>query len=228
MAVAIDVTSQWVFSHANVASIATASFTPPAGSRLWAFSGWDITSTATVTITSSGTSGLTWHQLDASQGGQVLWWADIPGGGWTGTVTATPDNLPQFPGGALYAMVVTGGEAIPGGAHFTTGTSGMVSPVSQAITTTGTQSLLVSGVSNWVGGQFTNTGPNAANQTFLQDDYFASNYQHTVFRRNGLVNAGTYTMDVSSGTGANGFNIVEIRAGAAGPTSHPRWGRVAI
>lgn len=232
MAVAIDTAnSKWAFSHSTVAFLTSPTVTPPNGSQLWVFTGWD-TNGATIDISNSSTA-LTWNNVanpaNTNSGGDARVWYANPPNGWSGTVTCTPQSLPQFAGSGLYVMVVTGAETTAGGTVATA--NGITGPPSLAITTIGTGSLVIAHATNWTGAapQWTNTGANAANQTFLQDDFFSTFYQTTIWRRNGLVNAGTYTMDVGGTSGSGDFINVEIRDGAGGgPAARSNWGRVTI
>jgi trimeric autotransporter adhesin len=216
-------TAQFVFSHSTVSTISTASFTPPAGSRLWAMAFWD-SHDGIITITSS--PSLTWTQVVQPSGGAtggdvVVSYADVPSGGWTGTVTATVVPAPSFSGASLYVMPVTGGEATPGGA-VVTGTSGQVPSI--PITSTQNGSLLIAAAANWSAvTQWTLTGaPDAANESMLKDhtgtnadDYFSSQYEGFAWRWNSTPAAGSYTLDLGTGQAGGDCVAIEIRSGTA-------------
>lgn len=204
-----------VTTNSTLVQLVTNSFTAPAGSRLWAFGHWDIAKTALIDFSDS--SLYTWTKAfdgHASGGRVACGWANVPGGGFSGTVTATCDTFPQFPGAALYVMVVTGGEPTVGGATvFNEPAATWVRTLN--ITTTKANSLIVAAATGFAGGTDWTPG---ANQTELATHFSAGNYQAEVWRYNGFPAIGTYTLSCGTTSEIGQMGIVEIREGPVGPT----------
>lgn len=235
MAVAIDATSQFVKDDVNtVASLTTGSFTPPAGSRLWACYAADASTGANTTFSSSP-AGLTWNTVAMPQGvggKAAVAYADVPGGGWTGTVTAACAT--SWPGALLYVAVVTGGEASPPGGYQKsisasswprdtqnsawTGTNGT------DVLTTSNGSIILAICCGWAGTSGGDWFP-GTNQTSLGSGFSLSNYQAEVWRYNGTLAIGTYQLYLTSTTftpspgpsEAGDMVVIELR-GSSGPT----------
>lgn len=202
------------FTNATVVQMITASFSPPANSQLWIFAHWD--NTAASSIDFSGSNGLTvTKHLDgnASGGRLAVGYANIPSGGWTGTITATTQTLPQWNGSMLYVMVVEGAEAVPGGAtDFYQPAASWQRATGRSITTTQANSLIVAATTGWSGSAGFDWAPGAGH-TELATDFSQANYQAEVWRKDGLAAIGTYTMNLPNGTNSEPgqMAIVEIR-----------------
>jgi hypothetical protein len=221
----------------TVTSIATGTFTPPAGSRLWAMACFDASVGSAISWASSPV--LTWNKLTAADnaGGKAsMAWADVSGGGWTGTVTASCPGA-TFPGASIYVVPATGGETTPGGNVKTASPGSWPRDTQNSawsgingadFTTTQAGSIILAVTCGWSGTAGNDWTP-STNQTELFSDFNSGNYQAEFWRYNGNPAVGTYRLFMTQVNNESGDMIVaELRAGAAGPASHPNWGRVTI
>lgn len=132
MALAIDAsTPAAVHSAVNVTTATTASFTPPAGSQLWAFWAGDddtgISQPGAPSITDNLGAHLTWNQTDWSRaadtsntgnGQAAIWWANCPTSqAMTVTVTTGNTNPTSGNDAHLRVIVLTGADTAQNGAH---------------------------------------------------------------------------------------------------------------
>jgi hypothetical protein len=153
VALAIDGSTPAVATNTSttVATITTASFTPPAGALLlvmWAGDTQASVTPGTPTITDNLGAHLTYTLVDHRKltdtptgvdGQAAVWWA-VVGSSAAMTVTVTSGTASGARESALKVVVITGQHATPIGAH---GTSGTKSAASIAQSYTGTAS------SNW-------------------------------------------------------------------------------
>ena len=111
MALALDASTPAIKTADDANAILTSdSFTPPAGSRVWALAAWDAANAATIEFSSTPT--LTWTPVytnNACNGIGACAYADIASSA-SMTVTATITSGNHFAGRALHCMVVTGGN----------------------------------------------------------------------------------------------------------------------
>lgn len=212
MPLAIDASSPNLATITNTgAAVTTASFTPPAGSRLWAgvvFNG----SAGGSTITMSATPTLgAWNQAVATntQESPAFWyWVNCPTS-QAQTVTATRTDTTNR-GMSLYVRVITGGETTPGGAT-ATNNSNSGTP-SQSITTTRDGSLILAAVGDWAQAGLGTAG---TSQTILAEHNLAGDYTSHFWRYDDFPVVGTYTINLTA-PGSEDYNlsVVEIRAAA--------------
>lgn len=207
---------------AIAATITSDSFTAPAGSRIWAFVGWDsFVNDMNMLVDSAPT--LTWNMAAEStlrKAAGHLFWADVGGGGFTGTVTASPGTgYANYAGQSLYIFVVTGGETTPVAATLVNGTTGFTLPTLD-YTATATGSILLAFGTDWNGTAF-DESQMLANNTLLDQNDVGSAYADGVWRLDGTTTASTvYPMGLAAGAtkSDNVLIVQELRVGASGPT----------
>lgn len=238
MALAIDASSPPLANdNGSAGSITTAAFTAPAGSRLWAFSTYDAGS-GFVSITFSSSPSLTWVPVFSATGTNA-WcfcaYADVATA-VSRTVTSALVASSVFSGESLYVAVVTGGETTPLINSTTTKTASNAGTSwlpNVAIVPTASNSMILaaaagfSGTSAWTVGNTPDSSPGPYAQSLLAGWSDAGLYQGAYWRITPLsVSGNTYTPKPSGSNEQGNIGVVEIRAGASGPTTGQRWGRI--
>lgn len=191
--------------------VTTGSFTPPAGSRLWAFASISRGGTgATVTFTSS--PALTWTTVEEQSTGNgvvAIGYANVSvSQAYTVTATATGSTNDQ--GRSIKVQVITGGESPGGVPRGVTGGETETGTVCDIVlNTTRDDSMLFAVMNDWNGNGDWAPG---ANQTEIYHHTASGLYDGVLWRRDGVVNIGSYTLSETS-TGGQSGNVagVEIR-----------------
>lgn len=161
MALAIDASTPAVVTQTNgaVATVTTASFTPPANSLLlirWAANSDGGTNPSTPTITDSLGAHLTYTLIDwesranspARDGQAAQWWAAVgSSAAMTVTVTSGVAVLTNRQA-ALHVTVLTGQDAVPIGAHGKAGSTSTAS-IAQPYTAQATSGWGFIAISDW-------------------------------------------------------------------------------
>lgn len=223
MALAIDASSPALATVTGTqTTVTTASFTPPAGSQLWAGSVANMTSTGgTFSVASTPTLGaFTQQVLTNTQEAPAAWHYANVVTSQSYTVTSTRAGGGAATNGfALYVVVVTGQETTPGGATATNNSnSGLPS---QTIATTRSGSLILANVGDW---SQSGLGTAGTSQTILAESNLAGQYTSHYWRYNGFPTVATYTINLTAPSAEDyNLSVVEIRPVLAEPPA-PRRG----
>lgn len=160
MALAIDASTPAIAVSTNngIATVTSASFTPPAGALLyirWAWNTGAANTPAAPSITDSLGTPLTYTLLDhhsradsPAVDGQCAQWSGVVGTSAAMTVTVTAGTGTTVHGGALHITVLTGQHATPIGAHGKSSSTSAAS-IAQSYTAQATSAWGFIGVTDW-------------------------------------------------------------------------------
>lgn len=219
MALAIDSSSPaFVSSNSAQSSLTTASFTPPAGSMIWAFAAWDQDSSGSLSFSSTGGPTMTTLINQHSQNGSVAIGYGLVSASQAMTITATSSGG-HFEGCSLKVIVFTGAETDPGGAFRGIGRATW-NPYCP-ITASANNSIVIavaagySGTASRTAATTNDFSPGPYSSTMLNQHMVGGRYQGGFARVDGTTTAGRiYSLYFQGSPETGNIAAVEIRENA--------------
>lgn len=208
-----------------------ASFTYPAGARLFLLSGSNGPASANTVVPRfavsgiGGTASLEWRRVgDPAQtltgGGYAsssIWTSVVPPDGRTGTVTVTYSGGAQFTSGAeaaTFAVVYFTDVGTPGLGQSAYASNSSGAP-SVAMTGLTSGSFVLAAVGDWSAAGTSATETPGGGQTAIADGWSSGNYAAHLWRTTTAIGGTTQTMSLTAPAAEN-YNMVAVEVLAAG------------